>query len=166
MQEIWRDVEGYEGLYQVSDKRRVKSLNYMHTGKEEIIKSQKNKKGYLQVQLHKNREIKNCLVHRLTAQAFIPNPERLPQINHIDENKENNCAENLEWCDNLYNYHYGTRIERVTKSNSIAVMCVETGEVFNSCREARRKTGIWASNINRCTNGKVKTARRYHWQFV
>ena len=96
--EIWKDIEGYEGLYQVSNMGRVKSLDYKHTGKEKIMKLFKNKKGYLQINLSKNNEQKFFTVHRLVALAFIPNQLNKPFIDHINTVKDDNRADNLRWC--------------------------------------------------------------------
>ena len=101
--EEWRAVPGYEGLYMVSNIGNVKSLI-----KNKIIKYFINKKGYRLVSLSKNGIIKKFSVHRLVAQAFIPNPDNLPQVNHKDEDKTNNNVDNLEWCDAKYNNNYGT----------------------------------------------------------
>lgn len=109
MDEIWKDVKGYEGLYEISNKGNVKSLNYNKTGIEKELKQAINTHGYCFVQLS-NRKKK--LIHRLVADAFIPNTDNLPQVNHKDENKLNNCAENLEWCTAEYNTNYGTCIKR------------------------------------------------------
>ena len=113
MTEQWRPIEGYEGLYEVSNLGRVKSLK---CGRERILKPQMKKKGYLQVGLRKEGKYKMFKVHRLVAQAFIPNPEGLPQINHKDENPSNNRVENLEWCDSKYNNNYGTHNERIVQT--------------------------------------------------
>ena len=94
MEEIWRDIDGYEGLYQVSNKGRVKSLKY---GKERILRPGWKTGGYLFVILCKNGNQSKQRIHRLVAQAFIPNPNNKPQVNHLDENKKNNCVDNLEW---------------------------------------------------------------------
>lgn len=168
MQEIWRDIEGYEGLYQVSNKRRVKSLNYNKSSKEGILKPRKSKDGYLQLQLHKEGECKDYRVHRLVGQTFLENLEGLPEINHKDEDKTNNCVENLEWCSSEYNKNYGTRNKRVSKSLSKPLMCVETNEIFNSAQEAQEQTGIDASSIGKCANHRkyFHTARRLHWQYI
>ena len=109
MDEVFRPIEGYERLYEVSNMGRVRSLKY---GKKKILKPVMTKFGYLRVGLHKEGKQKLFFVHRLVTQAFIPNPEGLPQINHIDEDKTNNVVDNLEWCDHRYNMNYGTRIER------------------------------------------------------
>lgn len=114
--EKWKPIDGYEGLYEVSNLGRVKSLNYDHTGKERIMKPNKLKKGYLQVQLWRDGKYKMFLVHRLVATAFIPNPNNYPYINHKNETPLNNCAENLEWCDCKYNNNYGTRMEKIAAS--------------------------------------------------
>lgn len=113
--EIWKDVEGYEGLYQVSNFGRVKSLNYRGLGKEKVLKQGKHKQGYLLVHLYKDNKQKTSTVHKLVALAFLENPYNFPQVNHKDENKENNKVENLEFCSARYNINYGTRSERVSE---------------------------------------------------
>lgn len=113
MDEVFRPVEGYEGLYEVSNLGRVKSLKW---GKERILKPGMDGCGYLKANLYKEGKIKHFMVHRLVAQAFIPNPEGLPQINHKDEDKTNNRVDNLEWCTAKYNSNYGTRIEQMVQS--------------------------------------------------
>ena len=123
MIEEWRPIEGYEGLYEVSNTGRVRSLDMyvkgkgyrLHKGK--VLSPAKNKNGYLKVNLHCNGKRKTITVHRLVAEAFIPNSDNLTQVNHRDEDKTNNNVENLEWCDVKYNLSYGTaRIrERDTK---------------------------------------------------
>ena len=110
--EQWKSIAGYEGLYEVSNLGRVKSLNYNKTGVEKILKPNKVK-GYLQVQLWRDGKYKMFLVHRLVATAFLPNPEGFEQVNHLDENKSNNCVSNIEWCSAKYNNNYGSHNERV-----------------------------------------------------
>ena len=117
MKEIWKDIEGYEGRYQVSNFGNVKSLNYKHTGEEKIMQSCKDKIGYLHIKLFMNGKPKMYKVHRLVAQAFIPNSNNYPQVNHKDENKINNNVNNLEWCTAKYNSNFGTRKERLRKNH-------------------------------------------------
>lgn len=179
MNESWKDVEGYEGLYQVSNCGRVKSLERMRLVKsgcfgkvkEKILKHGKNKSGYLQVLLWKDGKQKSHRVQRLVANAFIPNPENKPEVNHKDENKENNCVWNLEWCDRKYNCNYGARNEKMLKSrngkNALKkVLCVETNKVYPSAHEAERQTGIFNQSIIKCCKGKYKSTNGYHWQYA
>lgn len=108
---VWKDIEGYEGIYQISNYGEVMRLmsydSRNHLRNSKILKQRKNKDGYMVVGLHKNSKEKKYLVHRLVAKAFISNPNKLPEINHIDENKQNNSVPNLEWCNRKYNVNYG-----------------------------------------------------------
>ena len=162
MTEIWKDIEGYNGIYQISNLGRVKSLGNTKNKKDKIIKPVKNNKGYLRVSLHKSNTLTRMYVHRLVAIAFIPNINNYPQINHIDENKSNNCVDNLEWCTAKYNCNYGTK----NKTTSKKVVCVETGKIYNSTREIERKLCISHTCISDCCNGKQKTAGGYHWEYM
>lgn len=112
MIEIWRDIPGYEGKYQVSNTGEIRSLKF---GKIKILKQYTDKCGYNFLILSENGKRKNYFVHRSVAMTFIPNPNNLPQVNHKDENKANNCVDNLEWCSRKYNMNYGTRNERASK---------------------------------------------------
>ena len=121
MNEEWRPIEGYEGLYYISNTGRVRSVDrYVKNGhssyrlhKGKMLSPIKNKDGYLQVNLCYNRKIYKKYVHRLVAKAFIENPDNLPQVNHKDEDKTNNNVYNLEWCNCSYNINYGTRQDKV-----------------------------------------------------
>ena len=116
MNEEWRPIEGYEGLYEVSNTGLIRSLDRFvgnrNRIKGKILSINIKKGGYCSVVLSKYGKMKGYQVHRLVAQAFIPNPDNLPQVNHIDEDKSNNCVDNLEWCTAKYNINYGTRQER------------------------------------------------------
>ena len=166
MTEIWRDIDGYKGLYQVSNKGRVKSLKW---GKERILRPGTNRLGYMFVCLYHDNMKKTVKLHRLVAQAFIPNPDNLPEINHRDENKKNNCVENLEWCDRIYNLNYGTRNERITGRPSIPIIQYSKDGVFikewPSSREVERVLGINNSHINACCRGKQKSAYDFIWRY-
>lgn len=173
--EIWKDIEGYEGLYQLSSWGSVKSLNYNHTGKEGILK-QILKNGYAYVDLCKNGKIKNVRVHRLVAEAFLDNPNNLPEVNHKSEIKTQNNVENLEFCDRKYNVNYGTARERATKglinnpkiSKPVLQIDKDANEViaeFPSAMEVQRQLGFANQHISDCCNGKFKQAYGYKWSF-
>lgn len=112
LNEIWRDINNYEGLYQVSNYGRIKRLGNAKNMKEKILRPIKHSRGYLRIGLHKNGFQKDYFIHRLVAQAFIINSINLPEVNHRDENKHNNKVCNLEWCSSKYNANYGTRNDR------------------------------------------------------
>lgn len=172
--EIWKDVVGYEGLYQVSNLGRIKSLprhrvvgwaNYI--SKEKIIKQSNHRQGYKIVLLHKDGECKTYKVHRLVAIAFIPNKKGYRCVNHKDENKSNNIVDNLEWCNHSYNNNYGTRNEKVRKANGKPVLQYSKDGILLKewicMREAQRGTGI--QSIDSVCNGKRKTAGGYIWKY-
>ena len=112
MTEIWKNIEGYEGKYQVSNLGQVKSM----IGQEKVLHPKKHRNGHLQIGLHKDKKRKTMYIHRLVAQAFIPNPDNLPCVNHKDENPSNNNVDNLEWCTQKYNCNYGTRVNRIMEA--------------------------------------------------
>lgn len=168
--EIWRDIEGFEGLYQVSNKGRVRN----RFGR--IIAQETIKGGYLRVHLWKNGLSYHKLVSVLVAKAFIPNPHNYPQVNHIDEfDKTNNSVENLEWCTLEYNINYGTRNERCSmaqlndpnKSKPIAVYKYPSMEligIFPSTQEVKRQ--FKASNVSKVTKGIYKQEKGYTFRYV
>ena len=159
MKEIWKSIKGYEGLYEVSNFGKIKSLK-----KKIILKQFKNTNGYFQVELWKNKKGKQFLVHKLVAESFILNINNFPFINHIDENKENNCANNLEWCTAKYNCNYGTRNLRL----SIPVICIELNKTYNSIKEASKDLNIQQAHISGCCAKRKHyiTAGGYHWRYV
>lgn len=169
-EEIWKDIAGYEGLYQVSNLGRIKSLNYKHTSRERILKTKKNRSGYVVVNLNQAGKRKTYSIHRLVAQAFIDNPQNLPMVNHRDENKQNNIVSNLEWCTSKYNTNYGTCIERRAKKTSKPVIGIDkvTGLIvkFPSAHEASRQTGIDQGYITNCLKGRYKTAGGFYWYYA
>lgn len=173
MSEVWKDIKGYEGDYMVSNWGNVKRLEGLdslgHLRKERILKPLKNDKGYLRVQLSKNGKKRIYFVHRLVAQAFIPNPDNLPCINHKDECKSNNNVDNLEWCDVKYNNTYGTRIKQMAEKTSKTVFQYtldgEFVKEWKSLMEIKRSMGFSAGNISLCCNGKYKTSYGYIWRY-
>lgn len=154
-EETWRPVEGFEDLYEVSDRGNVRGVDrvirpsrygkpYERVHHGGILKQHKTSRGYLQVGLtDKNGNYKYCLVHRLVATAFIPHDNDNLEVNHKDENKTNNCVENLEWCTHLYNVRYGTAIERKKRTlkqlNESGMMLIHHRDGF----EPQLKSGIF-----------------------
>lgn len=183
--ENWKDIKGYEGLYQVSDLGRVKSLErdiYFPNGtvnrhiEEKILVPILNVYGYSFVNLHKNGTSKAILIHRLVAMAFIENPENKSQINHKNEVKTDNFVENLEWCDSAYNANYGTRNARMIQNRrsyklgnnpkAKAIFCEELNKTFDCITSAEEELGISVSSISQACKGKQKTAGGFHWRFI
>lgn len=188
--EIWKDIEGYEGIYQVSNLGRVKSLNRSKTFisktkegkeytltkkyKEKIMKQKTNIFGYNCIQLCKDGKYKKYMVHRLVASVFLPNPYNLPQVNHKDENKQNNCVENLEWCTSQYNITYGTGIKRrndTRNKNKSYHYTKEVGQytlnnVLIKKYLSATDTGYCREAIRDCCLGKQKTAYGYRWRYL
>ncbi len=172
MKEIWKDIDGTSGRYQVSNLGNVRAFTRFRNG--ELLKFGKYSNGYLFVHFAKDTDKKgerhSYLIHRLVAQAFIPNPENLPQVNHKDEDKTNNKVENLEWCTHIYNQNYGTKNQRIGEKNKLShgklVYCVELDRVFRSAMEAARFVGRNGTNISAVCRGKEKTCAGYHWEYV
>lgn len=178
MKEIWKDIVGYEGLYQVSNLGRVKSLNKMAgwSDRAEKILTPRKIQGYLIAHLGCCNKFKNMSVHRLVATAFIPNRENKPCVNHIDGNKLNNNVENLEWCTRSENdrHAFRTGLRFAPKywkdkvgcehPKSKRVKCIETGEIYDSINIANKKFNT--THIGGCCRGERNTAKGYHWRFV
>lgn len=186
--EEWKDVPGYEGLYQVSSLGRVKKLNYRQTGKERIIKQRVRGKGYMAVSLYNNGQTKDFYVHRLVAEAFIPNPDNLPQVNHKSEVKTDNSVSNLEWCTLLYNINYGTRSKRSATSykRNQGYAGYKRGQVYagrsprkiyqytvdgcfiktwESSKEIQKTLGFYFKSIQKCCRGIYKQSHGYKWSY-
>lgn len=182
--EVWRDIKGYEGYYQVSNFGRVKSLDrvaiysdgriFKYNGRQ--LKTTLNK-GYVHVKLSKHSDVKTFKIHRLVAEAFIPNPLNLPQVNHKDENKTNNNVDNLEWCTGKYNMNYGTVAQRIKNNIDYKLLGEKRKNkngkklyqyslkgklirIYPSIHEAVRN-GFDKGAINRCIRGKVKTHKGF-----
>lgn len=174
MKEIWKDVKGYEGLYKVSNAGKVYSIR-----NEKLIKPKKNNRDYIQIRLYKDKKVEHWLLHRLVATNFIENPNNLPQINHKDEDKNNNCVENLEWCTNLYNRHHGTGIERMAKNHDYEkiskLRCKRVNQYtlegeyirsWDSATEIQNETGKLGSSISACCRHEYKTSYGYKWEYA
>lgn len=196
MTEIWKDIEGFVGFYQISSLGRVKSLHRLHRAanpymqSERILKPRLNSSGYLYVDLYNDGKHKRCFVHRLVALHFVPNPNNLQEVNHKDENKTNNKANNLEWCSRSYNATYGSKIARTketcilnntyTKTNDKRTalglygarkeiaMCDNDEnviKVFPSLSDAAKETGVNIGKICECCQGKRTKTRNHKWKY-
>ncbi len=174
MNEIWKPVNGYEGRYEISSLGRLRT--YAQDRKNGKIKiGNLNAHGYLTIVLYDGKGNKETyLMHRLVAQTFISNPLNLPQVNHKDEDKTNNRVDNLEWCTNDYNIHYGTKIERTRQANmccrstSVGVFSIDRDGSFtfyDSIGDAERKTGLAHSNIVRALKGRRPRCGGCYWYY-
>ena len=175
--EEWRDVAGYEGLYQVSSEGHVKSLERKvpkwdgeRTVKERILKPRTDHYGYLLVSLCAGGKSKTLKVHRLVCEAFHDNPENKLDVNHINENKTDNRACNLEWCTRRENVNHGTRNVRIAETKSKPVVQYtlngELIKVWSSTIEVQRQAGFSQGNISKVANGKHKQAYGYIWKYI
>ena len=187
MQEIWKDIKGYEGLYQISNLGNVKSLkrnrfNYrlqrmIVVNKEKLLKQSFDGKKYLFVTLQKHKSRKNYRIHRLVAEAFIDNPNNLPQVNHKDGNKNNNCVSNLEWCDGSYNvkeaFRLGLSKKGAVHPNSKKVLQYDSNGNFikewHCVIDAINNLHLpkYAhSSISLCCRGKTQSAYGFKWKYI
>lgn len=183
MEEVWKDVVGYEGRYIVSNFGRIRSLYREFVNKrgrimhitDRVMKTHLDECGYERVKLSGESGAKMTFVHRIVAESFIPNPNNHPMINHIDECKTNNRVDNLEWCDAKYNNVYGNRLELVSKIlmcrsdlSKPVLMCDLSGNVlaeFGSIRDAARRVGGNQSFIGKACKGIYKTAYGHIWRY-
>jgi hypothetical protein len=185
VEEIWKDVAGYEGLYEVSNLGNVRSVartEHVVQGNKEFDRTRNgramvpdvSKYGYARVSLCKNGAMKHYLVHRLVAQAFLPNPDDLPQVNHRNEDKGDNRVDNLEWCTCLYNVNFGTGIQRRADTQKQGKRCKKVYQFtldgklvaeYPSLRGMQRATGFDYPNIREQIAGKYKHAYGYLWSY-
>lgn len=161
--EVWKDICGYEGLYQVSNSGNVRRIAQKVKPLKPSIKN-----GYYFVVLSKGNKKENRYIHRLVADAFVKHSENLSFVNHKDENKLNNSTSNLEWCTQKYNNDYGTRRKREIETKSVPVRQLLNGvcvKVWASTQEAQR-SGYRSGCISLCCSGKRKTHAGYEWRWA
>lgn len=186
--EIWKDIEGFEGFYQISNYGEVRSLDRfdgIRNLKGNILKQNLKQNGYLQVGLRKQGKRKWFSVHRLVAKHFIPNPDKLPQVNHIDSNKQNNTVDNLEWVTAKANYKhaeqnglmnppkgenhpcYGLYGERSKSAKKVVRYNKETGETkLYNAKILAKYDGFDVTSVSKCCNKHQKTHKGYEWYFL
>lgn len=178
--EIWEPVRDYEGLYEVSNLGRVKSLSKFHCtsknhsslgywSKEKILKSIVGVQDYLYVNLYKNKKNNFKRIHILVAQAFIKNPNKFPMVNHKDENVMNNVVSNLEWCDNKYNLNYGTAQERKAQKHNKPILQFDLNgnfiKEYESITQASKELNIKLDYISACCLGRRRKTKGYVFKF-
>ena len=162
---MFKKIAGFNNQYQINTKGQVRN------SKDKILSQSISNNRNNRVHLCKDGKPKCDAVHKLVAQTFIPNPLHLPEVNHKEEKKLNNDADNLEWCDSKYNTNYGTRNKRISETktnntyNTKQVQCIETGIIYLSMKEAERQTGIFATSIKQVCKKRQKTAGGYHWKY-
>ena len=160
-EEIWKPIQGFEGLYEVSNLGRVKSIGTYNTCKKGIMRPMIDTDGYPHVRLYNSGMSRDVSIHKLVALAFLPNPNNYKYVNHKDEDTKNNTVDNLEWCTNSYNLAYskGKKVKQYSKSGDFI-------KEFNCIADASRECNIPTTNISKCCKGKRHSAGKYVWKYV
>ena len=176
MEEIWKDIEGFEGRYLISNKGNVMSIHFKGSKYSKCLHPTPSPTGYLAVIFYEKGKPRRFYVHRLVANAFIRNDLNLPEVNHIDGNKANNSVENLEWCTPSHNKAHGVKtglyngmVARViSQMKPFIGINVKTGEAhtFYSLRDAAAFTGANTANISKVLHGCTKTAKGYTYKYI
>ena len=172
MEEIWKDVKGFEGLYSISNFGKVKSMErFVKNGKDKqrLQKEHEvktyinwNRNGYVYCNLYKDNKAYPKKVHRLIAEAFILNPDNLPQVNHKDGNKQNNCVDNLEWVTDVQNKKHGWDNKLYTADHrKQKIKCIQTGEIFESVVKCSEIMNIDRRSIFRQLKGEKEYVKGY-----
>lgn len=182
MEEIWKQIDGFEGRYYVSNLGRVKvkggtrrkNPSRVYSTQDKVLKFNRNNSGYLTVGLGRRMDgtRRTKTVHKLVALAFLPNPNGYTEINHIDENKDNNCVENLEWCTRKYNVHYNNDsmiIKGAEKQRKYFGQYDLDGKlirVWHGFKKLHRETEFDRTEVSRCCRGKKESYRGYTWKYL
>ena len=171
MDEVWKDIEHYKGIYQVSNRGRVRSLDRQSNGRfyyGKVLTNRIRADGYVDVMLSVNRSQYRPKIHTLVAKAFIDNPNQYSEVNHKDECKSNNAVSNLEWCSRQYNNQYKGLLSRKgsTQAKRIAVINRDSKETFNSIRKAAKYLGISPNCIYSCLRKKQETTHGFKFEII
>lgn len=165
--EVWKDIKGFEGVYQISSKGRLKSLSRKQSVKEKIRTFSKSPNGYMRMVLSFNQKRLTISAHREVAKAFIPNPENSETVNHIDFDKTNNCVENLEWCSMKYNINHSKKHGK-NYHKPVIQMSLDGDFIkeWSSAYAVEKEMGYFSTLISRCCRGKQKTHKGFKWEFA
>jgi hypothetical protein len=166
-QEVWKPIEGYGGVYEISNLGNVRSYRNSRHGTKllpHFIVGMRGKHYRTVVLCDREKGQKTANVHTLVAKHFVPNPHGLSEVNHIDGDKLNNRADNLEWCTHKSNMEHAKETG-LCSCNQKAVRCIETAERYESVTQAAKETGISRTAINNCVKGRSKTAGGYRWEY-
>ena len=155
------DIKGYEGLYAITSCGKVWSYR-----KQLFLKPGIDKDGYLQVLLYRNGKPKMRKMHRLVAEIYVPNLDNKPVVNHKDENKQNNCVNNLQWMTIEENNHYSNTFNKAAEARKKPIYCEELNKVFESAADAARELNLYRTNICAVCNGRQKTTGGYHFRYA
>lgn len=167
--EVWKEVYGFNVLYEVSNKGRVRTRytsGKYYSKDYTYLEPCDNGNGYLRFNWSTGKCRKTVYVHRLVAEAFIPNPMGYLEVNHIDEDKSNNSVDNLEWCNRDYNTHYGTRIKRSSSKRERPIECIDTGVIYPNFKSVLTELNVGKTALSNCLNGRSKSCSGMRWRYV
>ncbi len=171
---MWKDIDGYNGIYQVSNLGRVKSISFRNNktikSREKILKTKTNSKKRVYIMLYKNGKRRNLTVHRLVASAFLPNPNSLPEVNHIDGNPTNNNINNLEWCTKSHNakHAYENELNNLKEYNKSRKKPIirNDGIKYNSAYDCAKALGVSVCSVRDVLKGRIKTVKGYSFSYL
>lgn len=169
MEEQWKEIYGFNVLYEISNLGRVRTKytkGKVYCKDYNYLIPVDNGNGYLKFNWKSKNKNHTVYLHRLVAEAFIDNPKGYKEVNHIDEDKTNNCVNNLEWCDHQYNSKFGTKNERAKKKRQRDILCIDTGIIYHTLQEIVNEYNVSKTAISNCLHGRCKTCAGKHWRYA